>query len=1320
MRRIIAAVVALVLAGAGVAWALEETWTTDKNVNQKRVRNAAAPQAPDDVARLRDITNSVATWAVGAANRRVYLVDTVNGVDDGAHAGYLDGGSAVFPISGGTIAATAKKTLEAVEAIFPKYGAGRSVEIIIANGGTNTTGTYTGGLQSFMNGTYGWDFKSPMVRATGTNTTAGATAFAGDSADLIYLGGVTAASCNTAGYNPTGTPTTSVIQLLKVGGGAAALPAEPAAPLGWRVRFSSSTTTTALRNIARVVTKVAGTDTITVISALPATPAAGDVLYLEQAGVVMAGGNFTGPPTNQGLAIAGLTVAGILFNSTLNYQGGIHFAFSGGTNASFFASNVSVRQQYVHPTAGTITPGGGFHASTQWFQTRGGTIDVHGIVSETTTNIDTVTHVNWKNGSVAGTGLIVTGTIGNNAGTITSIGSTAAESGHQVSRVLASSAIVGAGVNFTNAKVQVGNIDITGAGSRAAILCLNSDVTQLRDSAITGSTGNTDVGLAFSTSSAGAFVNYGGSRWIINSGVTNTVTGSLGNVRTEDSATVATGEVITWAQAANGIFDAKMNGIVGSGAAFPIRALNSGTVLSGGTVTITSLAGTGTRIVTASPAGLLSTTSTASVADGDYGDITVSGSGATWTIDSQAVTLPKIVNFITDSFPCRDTAGTGSLEVCAVGGGIEFTGGPGIQRSAITGAVTASAGSNTTAFGVLAATSVLANATGSSAVPAALAATTNGDVLRMASGTLGWGAIPEASVTNLVTDLAAKEVALTFSTGLTRATNTITANLSTGVSGGQSVIGGTAASNNLTLSSTTNGTKGKVILGSASAYDEANDRLGLGTTSPASKFQIGSAITGLAQTKTISVRDTSTTDFANLAQLDASISTARAGVVVSNSGSTEWERNFIQMSVHGSTYPNDFYLGDSTTEAGFAMILAQGSEINEMAVGVYNAKPLSFFTNNAKRMTISSGGTVTVPDLAGTGTRIVSASSVGLVGIAASADIVGAITWPGSNRVVYAPTTSTIAGTDGVLIDGANDRLFIADGGTQVWRNTGGISATNYEQIREFWSSNVWNLKSEKGGTGIVRPMTIDADTSTLTLTGTSVKATSATTELQGTSNLELYTALGTNPDVIFSATQVSNRANATVASASGATFDAFTTDGVLTLSGSTHVTTAAGLNFTAFATPEIATAATVDYSATVTVYGAPFVSSGGGSITNRLALWVQDGRSRFGGMVMDAVGADIASTNNLTVNLAGTTGNIINITGNTQINTLNFTSPAGPFTGTTLTLVFASNPTVKHNTGTGIKFDLTGDVDYATAAGATLTVFYDGAFWKEIGRAAP
>lgn len=63
---------------------------------------------------------------------------------------------------------------------------------------------------------------------------------------------------------------------------------------------------------------------------------------------------------------------------------------------------------------------------------------------------------------------------------------------------------------------------------------------------------------------------------------------------------------------------------------------------------------------------------------------------------------------------------------------------------------------------------------------------------------------------------------LVISTGLTNTTGNLTADLSTGVSGGQSVIGGTASGNNLTLSSTSNATKGNILFGNSSYNEAAN------------------------------------------------------------------------------------------------------------------------------------------------------------------------------------------------------------------------------------------------------------------------------------------------------------------------------------------------------------------------------------------------------------------------------------------------------------------------------------------------------------------
>ena len=59
-----------------------------------------------------------------------------------------------------------------------------------------------------------------------------------------------------------------------------------------------------------------------------------------------------------------------------------------------------------------------------------------------------------------------------------------------------------------------------------------------------------------------------------------------------------------------------------------------------------------------------------------------------------------------------------------------------------------------------------------------------------------------------------------------------------GIAGGTTLIGGTASGNNLTLVSTSNATKGKILFGNYSAYDGANNRLGIGTTTPANILSI--------------------------------------------------------------------------------------------------------------------------------------------------------------------------------------------------------------------------------------------------------------------------------------------------------------------------------------------------------------------------------------------------------------------------------------------------------------------------------------------------
>jgi hypothetical protein len=71
---------------------------------------------------------------------------------------------------------------------------------------------------------------------------------------------------------------------------------------------------------------------------------------------------------------------------------------------------------------------------------------------------------------------------------------------------------------------------------------------------------------------------------------------------------------------------------------------------------------------------MVGTGSGGGVTDGDKGDITVSGGGATWTIDPTVVTYAKIQNVTSARLLGRATAGAGDTEEITLGTNLSFTG----------------------------------------------------------------------------------------------------------------------------------------------------------------------------------------------------------------------------------------------------------------------------------------------------------------------------------------------------------------------------------------------------------------------------------------------------------------------------------------------------------------------------------------------------------------------------------------------------------------------------------------------------------------------
>lgn len=164
--------------------------------------------------------------------------------------------------------------------------------------------------------------------------------------------------------------------------------------------------------------------------------------------------------------------------------------------------------------------------------------------------------------------------------------------------------------------------------------------------------------------------------------------------------------------------------------------------------------------------------------------------------------------------------------------------------------------------------------------------------------------------------------------------------------------------------------------------DNGTGNVGLGTNSPQTNFQVvtrdyyydsandvyaptTSTLLGAGQTEILQVIAGGATydagndvyvptEYVNLARFHVNDPSARGSFSLSNSGTGAWENNVMQFFIHGSSYGPGYY-GGNASDAGCAMIVTQGSDIQKLQIGNYGAAPIEFFTGNVRRLRIRNG-----------------------------------------------------------------------------------------------------------------------------------------------------------------------------------------------------------------------------------------------------------------------------------------------------------------------------------------------------------------------------
>lgn len=320
----------------------------------------------------------------------------------------------------------------------------------------------------------------------------------------------------------------------------------------------------------------------------------------------------------------------------------------------------------------------------------------------------------------------------------------------------------------------------------------------------------------------------------------------------------------------------------------------------------------------------------------------------------------------------------------------------------------------------------------------------------------------------------------TFSTGLTDTAGTITNDLSTGVSGGQTVSGGIDAGDALTLSSTTNATKGKIIFG-ISAYDEVNDRLGIGTTTPQVALDVTSLTDGV------------------YGRFQARAGTYQAAFTFNNGAQEVW--------FFGKQTDDSFIVYDSVAHRYKFRIVSNGA-IRLGEDGTTNVTIGSTTTTSMFNVGTSAGFRVNSTGAIVAATGITSSGTINFSGLTAST----ALATDASKNLISSATTSTELGYLSGVTSAIQTQLNTKGTFTLPSLTTGSVLFSNGTTTAQDNTNFFWDDTTNRLGIGTASPsafMHVLGTTEQLRLGYDASNYLSATVGSTGSATLSLT---GTSP----------------------------------------------------------------------------------------------------------------------------------------------------------------------------------------------------------------